>query len=742
MNMQKIFGRMVCLLAGIGMLAACTNDEFGYRTEAVGNNVYFGMSLPETEDIVVTRATASNIEKVIYTVHVLAFDVDGNCFYNKEVYDGYSSKTAYQTSQALGIPTQTGTQYENCTVWVIANVGMWTGAAGSYGFSSVTTLNELENTYGYRLLQNVSEGQRDCIPMTGKAEGVNMTQATSIGSPLSITMERALARVSFTVDVKDGLEFYFNNWSVESMPRYTYVIPQNSDLTTSPDGYFAPYYPSNDTETSLVTYGVSTWLYNTTASSTYGFYTYENRRGGRLSAPDPDNLRGDAADYAQEILDLVDGTGSNPKFKTLYAPENASFLILTGLIRETATQNVTSFTYKIALGANNIDDYNIERNHNYVYNIHINGTTYDDITVDAFDSRVHKAYALQISAPYSEKMDAHYDKRYLDIVASPGELELQFYPTQADAENETNPITAVDWIVLSEMDTYNIDIDPDESTSKTVTLTDITHQEYYIYTKENLTSSARSVVLRVKHTPESGSSGIVQNPVYRYYTYTQAGVIEVNGLYVESYEEYAMNLDPYETAMPTTGLQWGWSGTEISVYGTSDGLGNTSTIISTSGNPGNFTDGSLYNDYAARYCYNKNKRDADGNIIEYKWYLPAIDELLPLTSSVTATSAAWEPVAMTGEKGYWSSTVPTEDETTGMPEGWFWGQTIWDIFVGDYAERGSTYEFRNVAESAIDGTNDKVEIKFKDIFGLITYTAKTYPTRSTAKYVRAVRKKE
>lgn len=353
-------------------------------------------------------------------------------------------------------------------------------------------------------------------------------------------------------------------------------------------------------------------------------------------------------------------------------------------------------------------------------------------------------------------MDAHYDKRYLDIVASPGDLELQFYPTQEDAENGTNPIDDNGWIVLSEMDTYNIDIDPEESTKKTATLTDIAHKEYYIYTQENLSSSARSVVLRIKHTPLSGSSAIVQEPVYRYYTYTQAGVIEVNGIYVESYEEYAMNLDPYETAMPTTGLQWGWSlvksGNSVTqawdFTGSTDadnGLNNTKAIINTQGEAFSGVDiNSLYNNYAARYCYNKNKREADGSVKEenIKWYLPSINELTPLTGQVTGDAQdGWTPITMK-EKGYWSSSVPTENATTGMPDNFFWGEFIWNIFVGDYIERGSEYEFRNVAESAMDGQTDKFTIDFKDIFNWRTYTAEVYYQRATPKFVRAVREKE
>lgn len=748
MIMKKIFGYMACLLTGALMLSACQSDVFeNIPSEEKGDMVYFGMNLPEAEDIVVTRAEASEMEKEIHTVHILAFDNEGNCFYNEEVYN--DSEGSYSPARVLAISKQSGDNYTNCTIYAITNVGSDEGVAkGSYDFTKVTSLDDLKATYGYRLLQGNSSGdltQRSCIPMTGHVENIDMTKSTSIGNPYKIDLERVLARVTFSVSVTNpDLEFYFNNWTVGSLPRYSYVIPQEVDMTSTPeDVEYAPYFPSNETEENLTSYGVGEWIDSGTADNkAYGFYMYENRRGGRLPSPNLENLYGDVGDYADEIKNQTDGTGYDPKFKTLYAPANASFIILTGVIRDKSTQNVNSFAYKIALGADNATDYNIKRNHNYVYNIKINGLTYDDITVDAFDSRVHKAYALQISAPYSQQMDAHYDKRYLDILASPGDLELQFYPTQADAEAGTNAITDKDWIVLSEMDTYNIDIDENESTNKTYKFNDVEHKEYFIYTQENLTTEARSVVLRVKHTPTPESSEVVNNPVYRYYTYTQAGVIEVNGLYVESYEEYGMNLDPYSPEQAVQGLQWGWSGTEISVYNTSDGLGNTSTIISTSGNPGNFTDGSLYNDYAARYCYNKNKRDADGNIIEYKWYLPAIDELMPLTSSLITTSAAWEPVAMTGGKGYWSSTVPTYNETTTNPWRTSGLQAIlhwlWNLFIGSNAtDPDFEFYYTKVAKAAIDGEEQMEEAGSQG-----SNRVHAYNKRTGVKYVRAVRVKD
>lgn len=762
--MKKIIGYMACLLTGALALSACQSDVLeNIPSEDNGDMVYFGMNLPEVEDIVVTRAEASEMEKEIHTVHILAFDINENCFYNEEVYN--DSEASYAPTSVLAIPKQSGDNYTNCTIYAITNVGSDEGVAkGSYDFTKVTTLDELKATYGYRLLQgNNSDDltQRSCIPMTGHVANINMTQSTSIGNPYKIELERVLARVTFSVSVTNSnLEFYFNNWTVGSLPRYSYVIPQESDMTSKPEGVeYAPYFPSNETEESLTTYGVSEWIDSgTTDAKTYGFYMYENRRGERLQYPNPNNLYGDVADYADEIKNNTDASGTDPKFKTLYAPENASFIILTGVIRDKNTQNVNSFAYKIALGADNATDYNIERNHNYVYNIKINGLTYDDITVDAFDSRVHKAYALQISAPYSQQMDAHYDKRYLDILASPGDLELQFYPTQADAEAGTNPITNNDyWIVLSEMDTYNIDIDPAESTKKTYKFNDVEHKEYFIYTQENLTPEARSVVLRVKHTPTAESSEVVNNPVVRYYTYTQAGVIEVNGVYVESYEEYGMNLDPYSTEQAVQGLQWGGTA-EINAYDTQNGYSNTSQILNTLGHSNDLINATmLYKDYAAGYCYNKNKRNADGSISpeNYKWYMPAIDQLIRLTNEVKGSvqgnannGTSWTPTSMAGNT-YWSSSVPTMQEVTRNPFEGDWGTwlnwlrqilyVLWEAFFRSRVEDpNGEYYYTKVAKSVMDG-NEKFDPAGGTEQG---YEISSYYRRFETMKVRAVRVKE
>lgn len=136
---------------------------------------------------------------------------------------------------------------------------------------------------------------------------------------------------------------------------------------------------------------------------------------------------------------------------------------------------------------------------------------------------------------------------------------------------------------------------------------------------------------------------------------------------------------------------------------------------------------SLYNNYAARYCYNKNKRDANGNIIEYKWYLPAINELKPLTID--------NNLGMQND-GYWSSSIPTYAEATEKPK--WWDEYIWDplgwIWSGWQAIinfLGGGYNYSDLSKAAIKGE--------EQLDPTSTPNVVWYPKRTSVKKVRAVR---
>ena len=751
-----LFLAVVNLLLG----ASCTSDD--NINELIpsdnGENIYFSLQTPDPVEVTVTRNT-TDMEKTIRTARLMIFDKDGNCFYNESLDD--NAETDY-TNRILAVPVQNDEErFTSCTVWFVANIALWNQIAqdSDLDLSNIKTLSDLQNKFGHMQVSTSNPAYREWIPMAGKIDDVNMTQAGSLGSPQSLPLTRILAKVNFQINVEGDFSFYFNNWYLENIPSYSYLIPNTDnkdycDINPDKEGLF---YPEPGFTNNYTTQTVKQWFGNGTTStqtSTYSFYTYENRRGGRGEI-DWENMSGEAGDYAGLDGNVSDPNGNNPKYKTLYAPANATFLVITGMIRQRSgdtgeIQDTQSFAYRIALGANNTNDYNLTRNSEYTYNIHIKGTTYDDVTVDVFDPRVHKAYALLIDAPSLDRIDCHYDKRHIDISSSRGTLTLQLFDNQQAAEEGTDPLTTADCpFVLSTEDTYDYELVQQKQTEITLPPSDDEEEmnrHIFLYAKENLTTKANTAVLKITHSPEQGSSEVVTEPEYRFYTISQAGLIpidvEINGqtvhLGVESYEECDMRLDPSinDENPGLNGLQWGWSGTNFTtgnynLTSTTDGIGNTKKMINYEFAGNTAFDGvdvnSLYNNYAARYCYNKNRRNNDGTVIEESatWYLPAIDELNLLTANNGINGMQ--------NKGYWSSTVPTYSEVSQNPYSWLL-DFIWNIIYAIWIEdEESEYHYTKVTKASNNGVEEKTYVQQGG------QSVGLYNPRTLMKHVRAVR---
>lgn len=751
-----LFLAVVNLLLG----ASCTSDD--NMNELIpsdnGENIYFSLQTPDPVEVTVTRNT-TDMEKTIRTARLMIFDKDGNCFYNESLDD--NAETDY-TNRILAVPVQNDEErFTSCTVWFVANIALWNQIAqdSDLDLSNIKTLSDLQNKFGHMQVSTSNPAYREWIPMAGKIDDVNMTQAGSLGRPQSLPLTRILAKVNFQINVEGDFSFYFNNWYLENIPSYSYLIPNTDnkdycDINPDKEGLF---YPEPGFTNNYTTQTVKQWFGNGTTStqtSTYSFYTYENRRGGRGEI-DWENMSGEAGDYAGLDGNVSDPNGNNPKYKTLYAPANATFLVITGMIRQRSgdtgeIQDTQSFAYRIALGANNTNDYNLTRNSEYTYNIHIKGTTYDDVTVDVFDSRVHKAYALLIDAPSLDRIDCHYDKRHIDISSSRGTLTLQLFDNQQAAEEGTDPSTTADCpFVLSTEDTYDYELVQQKQTEITLPPSDDEEEmnrHIFLYAKENLTTKANTAVLKITHSPEQGSSEVVTEPEYRFYTISQAGLIpidvEINGqtvhLGVESYEECDMRLDPRinDENPGLNGLQWGWSGTNFTtgnynLTSKTDGIGNTKKMINYEFAGNTAFDGvdvnSLYNNYAARYCYNKNRRNNDGTVIEESatWYLPAIDELNLLTANNGINGMQ--------DRGYWSSTVPAYDEVSQNPYWWLL-DFIWNIIYRIWIEdEESEYHYTKVTKASINGEEEKTYVQQNG------QSVGLYNPRTLMKHVRAVR---
>ena len=349
---------------------------------------------------------------------------------------------------------------------------------------------------------------------------LDLTTPTTIGNPKKILMDQIVAKVRFNITMPEAKtsttegdltvtdesgdsqdvqslkwEFYFDNWTVENLPRYTYIIPHRKDIAdyVSNDTYSQAAFGKASAENDFLNNGLympdenkndkpaafehngfgdgestgdwigpgksspnaaaaadgneGSYIYSPTEGQYYyHFYTYGNRRGGRGEA-NVKNLSGTSygSDYNKSETDATE------TYKTLYAPDGATFLILRGIVRRIYTdlsgvehKESRSVCYKIALGCNRTDDYNVYRNTCYTLHIKINGFDQDDLQVttdDNYNSSVHRRFQMAVRAPYLDMFDCHYDMRYVQFTGisdnkQQRDVRLRIYDKEADAKEE------------------------------------------------------------------------------------------------------------------------------------------------------------------------------------------------------------------------------------------------------------------------------------------------------------------
>lgn len=350
---------------------------------------------------------------------------------------------------------------------------------------------------------------------------LDLTAPTAIGSPKKIRMDQIVAKVRFNITMPEEQtsttegdltitddagtkhsvqslkwEFYFDNWTVENLPRYTYIIPHRKDIADyvsngtysqaafgtdassnafHTNGLYMPDENKGDNAAAFEHNGFGdgestgdwigpgktspnanaaddanegSYIYSPTGGQYYyHFYTYGNRRGGR-GAANVANLSGTTANYGSYSKE---DNGNLETFKTLYAPKDATFLVLRGIVRRTYVDmsGVTktesrSVCYKIALGCNRTDDYNVYRNTCYTLHIKINGFDQNDLQVTTennYNSSVHRRFQMAVRAPYLDQMDCHYDMRYVQFTGvsdskQQRDVRLRIYGSEADASTE------------------------------------------------------------------------------------------------------------------------------------------------------------------------------------------------------------------------------------------------------------------------------------------------------------------
>lgn len=443
----------------------------------------------------------------------------------------------------------------------------------------------------------------------------------------------------------DRLDLF--SWEVLNVPAYSYVDNGINDAVAQ-----RPEAPadSNYFRSPIQKFATVTLPNNKQASQGI-FYVFENRKGKISSV-------------------------TSQKKRASLAPKRATSILIKG--RYADPSGVKDITYLVHLGKDSLTDYNVDRNYKYTYTLTVKSANEysTHVEVSKQDSRVNvnPLFAIDINEP---TLDAHYDWRPIRLRSSVGFARVEV----VDASTEL-PTNALDkqWLRLSLSASWptiaQIALTPTLalSQSQTVSLTQAGSM-LYAYADEMFNgiqpiTSPRKLKLKVTYTPSSDIQNldnadssyvfikeITQKPILLFGNLglkqpDVAGVYDgsTSAFGMESREEAFMKLG--FTGLSAVGLKilpWGFLGMQKQPalpgspdYYRRNGMLNTLDLVWKA--PLLMYDQSLaefgsmpisgpfdpiYNTYAARYCFEKNRDvNQDGLIAgdEIKWFLPSRGE--------------------------------------------------------------------------------------------------------------------
>lgn len=435
--------KKVCyyILMGLGLLAVSCSKEADRLQTGVpeGEPVELCLSFNGSGENIIepTKSTQSlTAESSVYNLYVFIFDMGNN---GKKLYGHYFDYTNLSTTGAstlkewwevknnetVGDVTTTSGEIHlhtisksNCTVVAIANID---AEMVNISPEQLSAVESYEDLYAQQAtLNQLIVSRSSYFPMSGKVTGVDTGYESGWGS---IVLSRLDAKISFNVyvDLQDGKspieEFEPLKWQVVNIPKTAYILEhgaynsgsfQQSDLqdaSISESDFFDLGETNFETETVTESYYAESTL-NRKLIHGFSFYMLENRKAPRASM-------GSSPQYAyRELQDKNNVTVSdiahakNGAFT--YAPELATYVIITGRVRMSNTQYKEStgatlsadVKYVVHLGDfsnGKYEDFNIFRNHSYVYDIVIRNV--DDIRTEVTNNYEGETQAEKLAEP-------------------------------------------------------------------------------------------------------------------------------------------------------------------------------------------------------------------------------------------------------------------------------------------------------------------------------------------------------
>lgn len=420
MKKKKVM-KLAYLLMGIALLlSSCSEDLFTGGSDS-NEDVTISLAYSDVSprDIVVNSRATPQEEHHLDNLYIYIFDGNGNLkgYKGIEGEDNLNQNTSSSEKQVItDIKTRSGDSY----IYAVANIytGLYPVAtsngtvgenmlpinldeekarAGEYDF----TLDQLKALTFNRNNRNTIQISSAFLMSGAVQEGklVNITPAGTIeNGGNDIRLSRIVSKVKFTIKEKTGdgvtRSFKLDNYSIMN-------IAMNGTLIGNIDGNDKKYI-NNDTDVSNI------------VGQTLGVNDVDETGAKYFEAYLPENLQ-DAQHDVQDQAKREDDNMSIPKVFT-NAPKYGTYVVLKGKYEETkdGSTKTAEVTYYVHLGdcSANYNDYNVERNCKYTFNITVAGV--NKIIVEARKEGNDQPGAEGVVMEYGNMgknltLDSHYE---------------------------------------------------------------------------------------------------------------------------------------------------------------------------------------------------------------------------------------------------------------------------------------------------------------------------------------------
>lgn len=781
---------LLLFLAGLFTLVGCTTEDDASYDQIVTGDVFTIKAV--SRDMMVQQVTTrSNIikneeESKINQLYLFFFDEDGYYLESDEsdnLFKGYMAPSQGMTS--INIPTGafTGENAQKAAktiIYALANVTSEIVTTGNDGYpinfpkegKDGKSPKDLFDEYLYDPT-NYNSYSRDDItklpaegmPMVGKAtETVDLTEKGSFTLQLKALMARIDISISVESDYTDDTNLLprlqMADWGVYNMPTaIPFTEPVNGVSTL------------NGKKRNIENIQNNGVVYNHGEELKLTFYMFENLQEPTISSDDYTYPAGISNDDKQRWKPELAGPDATYfKMHAFYTTYNGDPSLPVDQDNSTIEAEFTFY-----LGADHTDDFKVGRNRHYQNNITINGLTQvgnasNHVTFDARVNISSQSNAYHVAILRERDHDAHFCVTPMDVyffetdqnpkmtvsIEDPDNhrwIRMEKVPS-VNMENGTLPDgwTSDDHLSTGERwhagngkrKYFTYDLVTNSLASNTTCQIDNSRDRIYFYLDENLSTQERTANIILTYTADNQNTPQVKNVQI-----VQNGLLPVivpgdednpsQQIYIEVNEEYLQHYDPLDEFVNEAyydGLEWGLDGQYLNngfldpskywceVY--YNGLEATAKIVSYGQSEMNLNEKP---ESAAEYCYNKNKRDGDGNALDSSgklisttsksgWFLPGIRQLESILTTYYYVYPEFQ------QRFYWSSSAAKRNRlgyedpnyaraTKALDDGVSYAESDWNQDYtdenGNYGKTSRTGKYLRIRAAYIPAANMTIE---------------------------------